>query len=114
MLKENYTEHNPSCTVSVGENEWLAVANWTYQNWDTIGGLSFLPRSKHSYRLAPYEEISQEKYEELLAKFPVIDFSKLILYEHDDSTEGARELACVAGVCEIDVSTSDLVKTTKA
>lgn len=114
MVKESYTEHNPSTTISVGEGEWLEVANWIYEHWDLVGGLSFLPRSNHVYRLAPYEEISREQYEERVAKFPTIDFAKLVLYEYDDQTQGAKELACVSGVCEVDVSTSDLVKESKA
>lgn len=101
MAKINYTEHNPSITVSVGDDEWIAVANWVYENWDIVGGLSFLPRSNHVYRLAPYEEVNKEKYEEMMKKFPVIDFSKIVSYEGEDQTQGAKELACVAGVCEI-------------
>ncbi len=27
VVKVNYTEHNPSVTVSVSDNEWIAVAN---------------------------------------------------------------------------------------
>jgi ribonucleoside-diphosphate reductase alpha chain len=102
MIKENYTEHNPSATISVSEHEWLAVANWVYENWDIIGGLSFLPRADHVYRLAPYEEITAEKYEELVKNFPDIDFSKIVLYEYDDATTGSKELACSSGTCEID------------
>lgn len=107
-VKENFTEHNPSTTISVGEDEWLRVGSWVYENWDMIGGLSFLPRSQHVYRLAPYEEITQEKYNELSAKFPEIDFSKLVLYENEDMTEVKKELACVSGVCEVDYSPSIL------
>jgi len=101
MVKENYTEHNPSVTISVGDDEWLAVANWVYEHWDIVGGLSFLPRSNHVYQLAPYEEITREKYEELMKKFPEIDYSKIITYEKVDETEVKRELACVSGVCDI-------------
>ena len=104
MVKENYTEHNPSVTVSVGENEWVPVANWLYDNWEMIGGLSFLPRTDHVYQLAPYEEIDEARYTELLAKMPDIDFSQIIAYESEDATEGAKQLACVSGVCEIDFS----------
>ena len=43
-VKVNYTEHNPSVTISVGDNEWIGVANWLYENWEMLGGLSFLPR----------------------------------------------------------------------
>jgi len=110
MVKENYTEHNPSTTISVGDDEWLEVANWVYENWDMIGGLSFLPRSDHVYRLAPYEEISAERYEEMMKNFPKIDFAKLVLYEMEDSTTGAKELACVSGTCEIDLTPTEATK----
>lgn len=103
MLKENYTEHNPSTTVSISSDEWLQVANWVYENWDMVGGLSFLPRSEHVYRLAPYEAISEERYNEMVKSFPQIDFSKIVLYEYDDKTTGSKELACSSGTCEIDV-----------
>jgi len=100
-LKVNYTEHNPSTTISVGASEWLKVGNWIYENWDWVGGLSFLPKDEHVYQLAPYEEITKEKYEELAAKFPAIDFSNVVAYEYEDETEGAKELACVGGACEL-------------
>ena len=100
-MKENFTEHNPSVTISVGENEWVAVANWLYEHWDMLGGLSFLPREDHVYAMAPYEEITQERYEQMVKEFPDIDFSQILLYEHEDDTQGAKELACVAGVCDI-------------
>jgi ribonucleoside-diphosphate reductase alpha chain len=101
-VKENYTEHNPSVTVSVGEEEWIETAHWLYKNWEIIGGLSFLPRTKHVYKLAPYEEITKAEYEELVSKMPNVDFSKIVFYERNDETQGAKELACVGGVCEID------------
>ena len=52
-------------TISVREDEWLSVAHWIYENWDLVGGLSFLPYSNHVYQLAPYEAITKEKYEEM-------------------------------------------------
>ena len=100
-LKENYTEHNPSVTISVGPEEWVGVANWLYENWDMIGGLSFLPRSEHVYTLAPYEDIDEERYKKMAENYPQIDFSQIIIYEKDDETQGAKEAACVGGVCEI-------------
>ncbi|MBI4088376.1 ribonucleoside-triphosphate reductase [Candidatus Kaiserbacteria bacterium] len=101
MVKLNFTEHNPSATISVGEEEWVAVVAWLFDNWDIIGGLSFLPRSDHVYRLAPYEPIDKKRYEELAKRFPQIDYSKLIVYERTDETEQAKELACAGGTCEI-------------
>ena len=101
VVKINYTEHNPSVTISIGEDEWIKVAHWLYQNWDIVGGLSFLPRTNHVYQLAPYEAIDENKYKELVSKMPDFDFSKIITYEIKDETEVKRELACVSGVCDI-------------
>lgn len=101
LLKVNYTEHNPSVTIYVGEDEWVEVANWVYKNWDIIGGISFLPRTKHVYQLAPYEEIDEKTYKELAKRVTDIDFSKLVLYESEDHTKGAKEYACIAGECEV-------------
>lgn len=103
IIKLNYTEHNPSATISVGEDEWIGVVDWIQKNWDIIGGLSFLPRFDHVYRLAPYETIDKRRYEELATSFPQIDYSKLLAYEHTDETEQKKELACVGGVCDIDM-----------
>lgn len=101
MVKVNFTEHNPSVTVSVGDDEWIEVANWVYKNWDIIGGLSFLPREKHVYKLAPYEAIDEKTYKELAKRFEHIDYSKILTYEKKDETEIKKELACVSGVCEV-------------
>lgn len=109
LVKENFTEHNPSVTVSVGENEWVGVAEWVYRNWDIVGGLSFLPRTDHVYQLAPYEEISGDQYEELIKGWKDIDFSKIVSYEKVDETENKAELACAGGTCEIDLPTEEMM-----
>ncbi|PIT91293.1 ribonucleoside-triphosphate reductase [Candidatus Kaiserbacteria bacterium CG10_big_fil_rev_8_21_14_0_10_49_17] len=100
-LKQHFTEHNPSVTIYVDDNEWLSVGNFVYENWDIVGGLSFLPRTDHVYQLAPYEEITKEEYERRVKALGEIDFSKLVLYEQQDNTIGAKELACAGGTCEI-------------
>ena len=102
MVKKNFTDHNPSTTISIGDNEWIGVANWLYENWDIIGGLSFLPRDNHVYQLAPYEAIDEKTYKEMLKRYEHIDFSKIVTYEINDETEVKKELACVSGVCEIE------------
>lgn len=101
-VKVNYTHHNPSVTISIGDNEWVEVANWLYKNWELIGGLSFLPRDNHVYQLAPYEEIDEKKYTELVKRFANLDFSKIVIYEKIDTTDVKKELACAGGVCSID------------
>lgn len=101
QLKENYTEHNPSTTIYVGENEWLDVGYWVYKNWDIIGGLSFLPRDDSVYRLAPFEEISKERCNELKDDLPRVNFAELMFYEEDDNTSGAKTYACVGDSCDV-------------
>ena len=99
-VKLNYTEHNPSATISVSADEWISVVDWVQKNWDIVGGLSFLPRADHVYRLAPYEAITKEEYEARVARFPKIDYAKLVVYELHDETEMKKELACAGGTCE--------------
>lgn len=102
VVKENFTEHNPSTTISVGENEWIEVASWLYKNWEIIGGLSFLPRDNHVYQLAPYEEVDEKKYNEVSKRLAHIDFAKIVTYEGTDEIDSKQELACASGVCSID------------
>lgn len=100
-VKLNYTEHNPSVTIIVADDEWIEVANWVYENWEIVGGLSFLPRSSHIYQLPPYEEINEKQYQELLSTFEKVDFSHIVIHEKTDETEVKRELACAGGSCEL-------------
>ncbi len=81
LFKLHYTEHNPSVTIYVAEDEWIAVLNWLKENWKIIGGLSFLPKHKHTYQLAPYQEISKAEYMKLATLYTRLDLSKLALYE---------------------------------
>lgn len=96
-----YTEHNPSMTCYYKPEELERIIDWIFENQDIVGGISFLPGDEHYYPLAPYEEITKEKYEEMLLTFPEIDFSLLQYFETEDNTSVSQEIACVAGVCEL-------------
>jgi ribonucleoside-diphosphate reductase alpha chain len=97
--QREWCEHKPSITVSVEEKDWPEVGAWTWKNFDEISGVSYLPYDGGTYRQAPYEECTEEDYENLKAKIPHIDWSQL--KENTDNVEGAQMLACSAGVCEI-------------
>lgn len=99
-FKQHWCEHNPSITVYVRDNEWMDVGAWVFKHLDDLGGVSFLPMNDHVYRQAPYQEITKEKYGELQAAFPKIDWSAFDKYETDDSTVKMQELACTNGACE--------------
>jgi len=101
MFATNWCEHNPSITVYVRAHEWLAVGDWVYNNFDDVGGVSFLPHTEHVYQQAPYTECSAEEYEALAGRMPTVAWSKLQEFEKEDSTESSKTLACSAGACEI-------------
>lgn len=100
-LKVNFTEHNPSVTIYVAEDEWVTVGEWVWRNWAIVGGLSFLPQNDHVYQQAPYEEITREQHDAMHAAMPRADYSMLVAYERDDEGQGSKEAACVSGACEI-------------
>jgi ribonucleotide reductase, class II len=99
IYQRHWCEHKPSITVYYRDNEFLEIGQWMYNNFDSVSGVSFLPYSEHTYEQAPYEAITEEKYNELMQGFPT-DFNWDIM-EQSDVTEGAQTLACVAGACEI-------------
>lgn len=100
--QRHWCEHKPSVTISVKDDEWLDVGAWVYRHFDEVSGVSFLPHSDHTYQQAPYQEVTEEEYNEFLKKMPEnIDWTDMEFYEQEDTTTGSQELACVAGACEV-------------
>lgn len=102
LNKLNWTEHNPSVTISYKPDEVIDLISWLWKHRSYIGGMSFLPYSDAKYEQMPYEQISEHKYHELAKTFPKIDFSRLYVHEKEDYTEASQELACVSGACSIE------------
>lgn len=97
-----WTEHKPSVTITVKENEWFEVGAWVWKNLDNISGISFLPHSDHTYKQAPYQDCTEEEYEELLEKLPKsTNWSLLKNYEQEDNTAGSQTMACSGDSCEV-------------
>lgn len=103
IYQRAWCEHKPSITVSVKDDEWMEVGSWVWKNFDEVSGISFLPYSDHSYKQAPYQEVSQEEHDELVSKMPkTIRWADLSFYETEDSTLGSQTLACSSdGNCEL-------------
>lgn len=99
--KENYTEHNPSVTITYRADEVLDIVRWIWEHQDKVGGMAFLPAFDAHYEQMPYVEIEREEYEKRAAEFPPIDFSKIFRYEEKDLTTAAQEFACLAGNCDL-------------
>jgi ribonucleotide reductase, class II len=101
-----WTEHNPSVTITYRPDEVIDLLKWIWEHRNQIGGMAFLPTFDAQYAQLPYIEISKEEYEKLAAVFPEVDFSKIYRYELSDLTTAAQELACSAGVCEVELPTT--------
>jgi ribonucleoside-triphosphate reductase (thioredoxin) len=100
IYQRHWCEHKPSVTISVKDNEWVAVGAWVWKHFNEISGVSFLPHSDHTYVQAPYQDCTKKEYEDLLKKTPkTIDWKEFV--ELDDNTVGAQTLACTGGSCEI-------------
>ena len=91
--------HNISATVSIKEDEWEAVGKWMWENRKFYNGLSVLPYNGGTYIQAPFEDCTQEKYEEMIQHLHNVDLSQVV--EAIDNTNLAGEAACAGGACEI-------------
>jgi len=100
VFQRHWCEHKPSVTISVNENEWPKVGAWTWDHFDEVTGVSYLPYDGGTYRQAPYEEIDAGTYLNMALSMPEdIDWDAFI--EGTDNVEGAQMLACVSGACEV-------------
>ena len=97
----HWCEHKPSITVYYKEDEFFAVCQWIWDNWDIMSGISLLPYDNGTYRQAPYQELTEQEYKSLSSKMPEIDWASLPAFERGDTTTGSQELACVSGACEL-------------
>ena len=91
--------NNVSVTVSIKQDEWEGVGEWMWTNRDNFTALSVLPWDGGSYIQAPFEDITEEQYEELVSHLHKIDLTKVV--ETEDATDLAGEIACGGGGCEV-------------
>ena len=91
--------HNVSATITIKPDEWPDVGDWMWENRETYNGLSVLPHADHTYKQAPFEDCSPEKYQVLYEALNDVDLTKIV--EFDDSTNLSGELACSGGSCEV-------------
>jgi ribonucleoside-diphosphate reductase alpha chain len=110
LYQENYCEHKPSVTIQVKSDEWEAVREFEYEHFEKMTGVAFLPYSEHTYKQAPYQEISESEYREALSKMPKrIDWTQLHRYEIDrsetdrldeEASRMSQAFACTANGCD--------------
>lgn len=96
----NWTDHNTSITVHVKDDEWDAVANWLYENFDCVVGITFLPLMDETYPLLPYEAITESEYERRIENIKPIDYELLAKLDDDEEHE-IIDSECANGVCPV-------------
>jgi ribonucleoside-triphosphate reductase len=99
IYQDHWCEHKPSMTCYYNDDNFFAVCQWIWENFDSVSGISFLPEAEHVYKQAPYQKIDKVEYTKLLKEMPTN--MSWDLAESSDNTEGSQTLACVAGVCEL-------------
>ena len=89
-----WSDNSVSCTVYYKLSELPAIREYLEKNYEHgHKTLSFLLHSGHGFVQAPYEEITKEAYEELVAK------TKLITSIGSAEFDGAEE--CANGACPV-------------
>jgi ribonucleoside-triphosphate reductase len=97
--REGQNSHNVSCTISVKDDEWPDVGEWMWKNRNTFNGIAVLPYNGGTYTQAPFEDITEERFNMLESSLNDIDLTKVI--EAEDETDLSGEAACAGGACEI-------------
>jgi len=101
IYQRHWCEHKPSVTVSVRDDEWMEVGAFVFEHFDEMSGVSFLPHSDHTYQQAPYQECTEDVYNEFSGKFGKIDWKSFMNYEKEDTTKSSQTFACSGDSCEI-------------
>jgi len=91
--------HNVSCTISVKDDEWAQVGGWMWRKRNEYNGIAVLPYHGGSYAQAPFEDITQEEFDEMSKRLHEIDLTNV--HEEHDNTDLAGEVACGSGGCEV-------------
>lgn len=93
-LQSEWSDNSVSCTIYYKKEEIPAIKAYLKRNYrDGHKSLSFLLHSEHGFIQAPYEEISKEQYDELVARTRVITYTSKAEFDSNDE--------CASGACPI-------------
>jgi ribonucleotide reductase alpha subunit len=97
FMQKEWADNAVSVTVYYKKEELPDIKDWLKENFDAhIKSVSFLLHSDHNFPLPPYEEITKEHYEKMLASIDasipmVIDASGTMMDDAD----------CATGACPV-------------
>lgn len=95
FLQEHWSDNQVSCTVTFNKNEKNQIASALNYFQYKLKSISFLPKTeKGSYPQMPYEEITKDKYEELIKNIKPLSLQ-------DIGVDSVAEKYCDTDHCEI-------------
>lgn len=95
-FQAEWSDNAVSCTVYYKKAELPKIKKWLCKNYESnIKSVSFLLHSGHGFVQAPYEPISKEKYEEMIAKtVPIQEIGQVSMTDIEIDE-------CIGGACPI-------------
>jgi len=102
IYRDHWCDGNPSQTIYYTDDTFLQIQQWIWDNWKSIGGLSFFPLDDFIYDKAtqPLLEVTEDEYEEQMESFPK-DIKWVDYREQEDNSEGSQQYACSGPSCEL-------------
>jgi ribonucleoside-triphosphate reductase len=93
-LQTVWSDNSVSCTIYYKLEELPEIKKYLQKNYkDNHKSLSFLLHSDHGFKQAPYEEITKEAFDKLVASTRPITSVASAAFESDDE--------CASGVCPV-------------
>ena len=97
-LQKEWADNAVSVTVYYRKEELPEIKEWLKHHYtDNIKSVSFLLHTDHNFPLPPYEEITQEEYEKILAK---VDFS-VPMVGGSKISDMLDDPSCATGACPV-------------
>jgi ribonucleoside-triphosphate reductase len=105
-VQREWSDNSVSVTVYYKKEEIPELRKWLEENYnDEIKSVSFLLHQEHGFKQAPLEEITKEKYEDMIRKIDLsererIDFEKYFC-GGEKELELQAQTECANGVCPL-------------
>lgn len=95
-LQKDWSDNSVSCTIYFTPEELPEIKRYLEVYYKTCHkSLSFMLRNDHGFLQAPYEEITEEQYNDLVSKtIPITSIKQEMMFDDNDSD-------CVGGSCPI-------------
>jgi adenosylcobalamin-dependent ribonucleoside-triphosphate reductase len=94
MYQKHWSDNQVSITVTFKKEEVKDIKYALECYESRLKSVSMLPISEHGYEQAPYEEITEEKYKEMVACIKPLNLKTI-------TTQGIGEEGCTTDACEL-------------